>query len=41
MPAEVWIDLATGRVGWAEARGSGRVRASGERTDLSSLLPLI
>ena len=39
MPAEVWIDVAPGRVGWAEARGSGRVRASGERTDLSACCP--
>jgi hypothetical protein len=41
MPPEVWIDLATGRLDWTAARGSGRVRASGERTDLSGLLPLI
>jgi hypothetical protein len=40
MPADVWIDLATGRLAWADARASGRVRASGERTDLSALLPL-
>ena len=41
MPAELWIDLALGRLEWQEARGSGRVRASGERTDLSGLLPLL
>jgi uncharacterized SCP-like protein len=41
LPAEMWIDLALGRVGWAEARASGKVRASGERTDLSGLLPLV
>lgn len=35
-----WLDLATGRLGWDEALGAGRVRASGERTDLSGLLPL-
>lgn len=40
MPAEVWIDLASGRTSWAAARATGRVRASGERTDLSSLLPV-
>lgn len=40
MPPEVWIDLATGAVGWTDARAAGRVRASGERTDLSGLLPL-
>lgn len=36
-----WLDLATGAVGWAEAVAVGRVRASGERTDLSSYLPLL
>ena len=41
MPAELWIDLALGRLEWQEARESGRVRASGERTDLSGLLPLL
>jgi Bacterial SCP ortholog len=40
MPADAWIDLATGTTSWAEARAAGRVRASGERTDLSELLPL-
>ena len=37
---ETWLALATGRLAWAEAVGSGRVRASGERTDLSAHLPL-
>jgi hypothetical protein len=41
MPAELWIDLALGRTTWAEARETGRVRASGERTDLTALLPLV
>jgi hypothetical protein len=41
LPAEVWIDLALGRISWAEARATGKVRASGERTDLSRLLPLL
>ena len=40
MPADAWIDLATGAVTWAEARAAGRVRASGERTDLTAFLPL-
>jgi hypothetical protein len=35
-----WIALATGRVGWAEAVTAGKVVASGERTDLSGLLPI-
>ena len=40
LPPELWIDLALGRVAWADARVSGKLRASGERTDLSSYLPL-
>ncbi|MET9609692.1 sterol carrier family protein [Streptomyces sp. NPDC006512] len=36
-----WIRLATGRTGWAEALDSARVSASGERADLSALLPLM
>lgn len=35
-----WVDLATGALGWTEAVASGRVRASGERTDLAPYLPL-
>jgi hypothetical protein len=35
-----WVDLATGELDWADAVREGRVRASGERTDLSSYLPL-
>ncbi len=38
--AETWLALATGRTTWVEAVGSGRVVASGERTDLSPYLPL-
>ncbi|MEU6208832.1 sterol carrier family protein [Streptomyces sp. NPDC047023] len=39
--ALTWIRLATGRTGWAEAVDGARVRASGERADLSALLPLM
>ena len=38
--AQTWIALATGELAWADAVAEGRVRASGERTDLTSLLPL-
>ena len=38
--AETWIALATGELTWAAAEESGRVRASGERADLSPYLPL-
>ena len=40
LDAETWIGLAIGTVTWADAERDGRVRASGERADLSSLLPL-
>jgi hypothetical protein len=40
LDADTWIALATGSLIWGEAESDGRVRASGERADLSSLLPL-
>lgn len=39
--ALTWLDLATGRITWAVATADGRVSASGERSDLSSYLPLV
>jgi uncharacterized protein (TIGR03083 family) len=41
MDSVTWLELATGRTAWADAAGSGRVHASGERADLSALLPLL
>ncbi|HET7325892.1 MAG TPA: sterol carrier family protein [Nocardioidaceae bacterium] len=38
--AHTWIALATGEVDWSTAVQQGRVVASGERSDLSPLLPL-
>jgi hypothetical protein len=38
--AETWLAVATGRTTWHEAVDSGKVAASGERTDLSAYLPL-
>jgi len=38
--ARTWLSLATGRLAWADAVAVGRVRASGERSDLSAYLPL-
>jgi Bacterial SCP ortholog len=35
-----WIEVATGRLAWDRALRSGRLLASGVRTDISSLLPL-
>lgn len=36
-----WLALVVGDLAWADAVGSGRVRASGERSDLSEHLPLL
>ncbi len=38
--AATWLSLVTGELAWTEAVGTGRVRASGSRADLSTLLPL-
>jgi len=38
--AVTWIALATGAMTWSDAVEQARVRASGERTDLSPYLPL-
>ena len=38
--ADTWVELATGALTWAEAENAGRIRASGERADLSPYLPL-
>ena len=35
-----WVRLATGRLTWAEAAGSGNIQASGIRADLSAYLPV-
>ena len=37
---ETWLALARGELAWLEATSTGRVLASGERTDLSAHLPL-
>ena len=38
--AETWLALATGGLTWASAERAGRLRASGERADLTPYLPL-
>lgn len=38
--AQTWLALATGALSWADGVAGAEVRASGQRTDLSSLLPL-
>ncbi|MCG5466956.1 sterol carrier family protein [Micromonospora sp. NPDC053740] len=40
MAPNTWLELATGRVAWAEAVTDGRVQMSGNRADLSAYLPL-
>jgi hypothetical protein len=40
MDAGTWIALASGTLSWADAESAGRVRASGERADLTPYLPL-
>ena len=37
---DTWIAVARGELTWHDAVASGRVRASGERTDLTAHLPL-
>ena len=41
LDAATWIELAVGDAEWSEAERDGRVRASGERSDLGHLLPLV
>lgn len=36
-----WVALAVGDLGWREAEEAARLTASGERSDLSPLLPLV
>ncbi|WNM24758.1 sterol carrier family protein [Demequina capsici] len=39
--AATWLSLATGALVWSDALADGRLQASGERTDLTALLPLV
>jgi hypothetical protein len=41
LDAPTWVALAIGDLTWPEAEAAGKVAASGERSDLSSLLPLV
>jgi hypothetical protein len=36
-----WLELATGRLPWADAVAAGRVTASGTRADLAQFLPIV
>ncbi len=37
---DTWLALVAGQLSWPQATATGRVRASGLRADLSSMLPL-
>lgn len=37
---DTWLGLVAGAVTWADAIRDGRISASGERSDISELLPL-
>lgn len=37
---QTWLQLVTGQLDWADATESGAVIASGQRADISMLLPL-
>lgn len=39
--AATWLGLAFGTLSWADARSAGRVHASGQRADLSGVLPVV
>lgn len=39
MDGVTWILVATGRLPWADAVAAGRIKASGNRADLSEYLP--
>jgi hypothetical protein len=39
--APTWLALATGSLTFAEAERAGKLRASGERADLTPYLPLV
>ena len=41
LSAATWVALAAGTLAWPQALAEGRVLASGERADLSGLLPLV
>jgi mRNA-degrading endonuclease toxin of MazEF toxin-antitoxin module len=41
MDADTWLALTTGQVTWDAVRSAGRMRASGQRADLSPWLPLL
>ena len=41
MDATTWLAVATGAEAWSSALADGRVHASGQRADLSHVLPVV
>src|SRR5438128_1753756 len=41
MDPRTWLELAAGDLTWTDAIATGRVTASGNRADLTALLPLV
>lgn len=41
LDAATWVAIATGRSTWGDAVAGGHIHASGQRADLSALLPLL
>jgi hypothetical protein len=41
MPAEVWLQLSVGTLDFDAAKNLGLLRASGQRSDLSALFPIV
>jgi hypothetical protein len=39
--AQTWLAMATGSLTWSDAVAAGKVNASGQRADLTGLVPLI
>jgi uncharacterized protein (TIGR03083 family) len=40
-PPQIWVELATGRLAWADATAAGHLQVSGERADISEHLPVL
>ena len=38
--ARTWLQVASGQLDWSVAYADGRLRASGERSDLSAIVPI-
>lgn len=40
MDMDVWLELVSGKLSWADGLADGRISASGERADLTDYMPL-